>query len=150
MKILASLAAAGVALTLSFTAAAQFKSPEEAVKFRKDTLSEMNKNFRPLGAMANGRAPFDAKLAQEHASAVEELSKKPWVAFTPNTEGVGGTKARPDIWMDNAKFKQASETLMAETTKLSAAAKTGNLDQVKAAVNNTAASCKACHDNFRN
>ncbi len=52
MKILASLAAAGVALTLSFTAAAQFKSPEEAVKFRKDTLSEMNKNFRPLGAMA--------------------------------------------------------------------------------------------------
>ncbi len=81
---------------------------------------------------------------------MEELSKKPWVAFTPNTEGVGGTKARPDIWMDNAKFKQASETLMAETTKLSAAAKTGNLDQVKAAVNNTAASCKACHDNFRN
>ena len=150
MKILASLAAAGVALTLSFSAAAQFNSPAEAVKFRKDTLSEMNKNFRPLGAMANGRAPFDAKLAQEHAAAVEELSKKPWAAFTPDTDGVGGTKARPEIWMDNAKFKQASETLMAQTAKLNVAAKTGDLEQLKAAVSNTAASCKACHDNFRN
>jgi cytochrome c556 len=33
--------------------------------------------------------------------------------------------------------------------KLSAAAKTGNLDSIKAAVNATGGSCKTCHDAYR-
>lgn len=38
---------------------------------------------------------------------------------------------------------------MAETTKLLAAAKTQNLDNLKTAFGATAGTCKACHDNFR-
>jgi len=38
---------------------------------------------------------------------------------------------------------------MAEMTKLVAAAKTGNLDNLKAAFGSAAPTCKACHDNFR-
>lgn len=38
---------------------------------------------------------------------------------------------------------------MGEAMKLNAAAKTGNLDQIKAAFGNVAGSCKACHDSFR-
>jgi cytochrome c556 len=38
---------------------------------------------------------------------------------------------------------------MAETAKLASAAKTGNLDAIKAAFGATAASCKACHDAYR-
>jgi cytochrome c556 len=33
--------------------------------------------------------------------------------------------------------------------KLQAAARTGNLDQIKAAFGAAGQSCKACHDNFR-
>jgi cytochrome c556 len=33
--------------------------------------------------------------------------------------------------------------------KLNAAAKTGNLDQIKAGVGAVGQSCKACHDNYR-
>lgn len=33
--------------------------------------------------------------------------------------------------------------------KLNAAAKTGNLDAIKAAVGDTGKACKACHDNYR-
>jgi cytochrome c556 len=36
-----------------------------------------------------------------------------------------------------------------EMGKLSLAVKTGNLDSIKAAVNATGGSCKACHDAFR-
>jgi len=48
-----------------------------------------------------------------------------------------------------AKFREASEKAMAETAKLAAAAKTGNLDAMKAAFGATAGSCKACHDAYR-
>ena len=38
---------------------------------------------------------------------------------------------------------------MAETAKLAAAAKTGNLDALKTAFAATAGTCKACHDAYR-
>ncbi|HZY16827.1 MAG TPA: cytochrome c [Ramlibacter sp.] len=40
--------------------------------------------------------------------------------------------------------------MVGETTKLLAAAKTNNLDNLKAAFTSTAGTCKSCHDNFRN
>jgi len=36
-----------------------------------------------------------------------------------------------------------------EMTKLAAATKTGNLDNVKAAFQAASGSCKACHDDYR-
>lgn len=39
--------------------------------------------------------------------------------------------------------------MQAEVTKLAAAAKTGNLDNLKAAFGPAAETCKACHDAFR-
>jgi cytochrome c556 len=38
---------------------------------------------------------------------------------------------------------------MAETEKLAAATKAGNLDAVKAAVASVGETCKTCHDTFR-
>ena len=39
---------------------------------------------------------------------------------------------------------------MADTTRLAAAAKTNNLDNLKTAFGATANTCKACHDAYRN
>ncbi len=39
--------------------------------------------------------------------------------------------------------------MQGEMSKLNAAAKTGNLDSIKAAVGAVGGSCKACHDAFR-
>ena len=41
------------------------------------------------------------------------------------------------------------EKMQGEMTKFAAAAKTGNIDAIKAAAGATGGSCKACHDNFR-
>lgn len=59
------------------------------------------------------------------------------------------TKAKPEIWTEQAKFKDAGDKAMAETAKLAAAAKTGNLDALKTAFAATAGTCKACHDAYR-
>ena len=50
---------------------------------------------------------------------------------------------------DAAKFKTAADTMVTEIGKLDAAAKSGNLDAIKAAMGATGKSCKACHDDFR-
>ena len=150
MKKSLSLAVATAALACALPAAAQFQKPEDAVKYRQSALSLMGTHFSRLGAMANGRVPFDAQVAQQNAALAETLSKLPWSGFTPDSDKVGNTKAKPEVWREAAKFKQAQDNMMGEMTKLNAAAKTGNLDQIKAAFGATAASCKACHDDFRN
>jgi cytochrome c556 len=148
MKLAVTLALVATTLTVSLPASAQFQKPEDAVKYRQSALSLMGTHFSRLGAMANGRVPFDAKVAQDNAALVETLSKLPWAGFTADSEKLK-SKAKPEIWADQAKFKQASETMMAEVAKLNMVAKTGNLDQIKASFGNAAGSCKACHDAFR-
>lgn len=149
MKAVFLLALAGAALTMSVPAAAQFAKPEDAIKYRQSALFVMGQHFSRLGAMANGRAPFDAKAAADNADVVLALSKLPWAGFGPGTDKAAPTKAEPAVWTEADKFKAASDKMQGEVVKLAAAAKTGNLDNLKAAFGPTAASCKACHDDFR-
>ncbi len=71
-----TILAAAVVLT-SLPAMAQFQKPEDAAKYRQGALTVMGSHFGRLGAMANGKAPFDAKLAQDSAAVVEFMSKLP-------------------------------------------------------------------------
>ena len=148
MTLIAPLALALAAATLAAPAFAQFQKPEDAIKYRKASLTVMAAHFGRLGAMANGRMPYDAKAAAENAEVVSALAKLPWAAFGEGTDK-GDTRAKPEIWKESAKFKEASDKMVAEMGKLNTAAKAGNLDALKAAFGPAAASCKACHDNFR-
>lgn len=147
MKALALLTLAAASV-LALPAHAQFAKPEDAVKYRQSALSVMGTHFSRIGAMASGRAPFDAKAAVENAQIVHDPSRLPWAGFGPGTDKISA-RAKPEIWAEQAKFKDHSEKMMAETTKLLAAAKTQNLDNLKTAFGATAGTCKACHDNFR-
>jgi cytochrome c556 len=149
MKNLIQVAAA-VCMTLaaSAPAQAQFAKPEDAVKYRKANFTLMGAHFGRIGAMASGRAPYDAKAAAENAELVAALAKLPWAAFGEGTDK-GETRAKPEIWKDAAKFKEASDKMQVEIGKLNVAAKAGNLDALKAAFGPAAATCKACHDAFR-
>lgn len=149
MKILATLAVAAAAATLAAPASAQFAKPEDAIKYRQSALFVMAQHFGRIGAMANGRAPFDAKAAADNAEIVADMAKLPWAGFGAGTDKGAPTKAKPEIWTEQAKFKEHSDKLVAETAKLAAAAKTGNLDNLKTAFGATAGTCKACHDNYR-
>lgn len=146
-KTIASILAA-LAAALALPAAAQFAKPEDAVKYRKAALTVIGTHFSRVGAMASGRVPFDAKVAAENVELVAEMAKLPWTAFGEGTDK-GETRAKPEIWKESGKFKEAADKFQAETVKLQAAAKTGNLDAIKTAFGATGASCKACHDNFR-
>jgi cytochrome c556 len=149
MKLAMSLAVAATACALAAPAVAQsFQKPEDAIKYRKSALTVLAAHFGPLGAMASGRAPFDAQAAARHADVIALVSGLPWAGFVAGSDK-GETRAKPEIWSEQAKFKGASDKMQAEMQKLASAAKTGNLDNLKAAFGPAAATCKACHDDFR-
>ena len=147
-KLLLTLIAISSA-TLSFSAAAQFAKPEDAVKYRKASFTVMAAHFGRLGAMAQGKVPFDAQAAAANADVVASMAKLPWAAFGEGTEQ-GDTKAKHEVWSQAPKFKDVADKLQAESVKLVAAAKTGKEDAFKAAFTATAGTCKSCHDDFKN
>lgn len=149
MKALAVLTLAAATLTLSAPAAAQFAKAEDAIKYRQSSLFVLGQHFGRLGAMANGKAPFDARLAQENADVVAAMARLPWAAFGPGTDKGAPTKSKPTIWSEQARFKEHADKLEAESIKLAAAAKTGSLDNLKAAFGPAAQTCKSCHDAYR-
>lgn len=146
-RLLVALVATLGALA-SLPAAAQFQKPEDAIKYRKAAFTVMAAHFGRIGAMASGRAPFDAAAAAANADIVASMSKLPYAGFGEGT-GSGETRAKPEIWTDRAKFDAAASKMQEEVAKLNVAAKSGNLDQIKVAFGAAGQSCKACHDNYR-
>jgi cytochrome c556 len=148
MKTVIRIVAVCLTAATLLPAHAQFAKPEDAIKYRKASYTVMAAHFGRLGAMANGRMPYDAKLAVENAELVLTLAKLPWTAYGEGTDK-GETRAKPEVWKEAAKFKDAADKMQAEIGKLNVAAKAGNVDALKAAFGPAAASCKACHDTFR-
>ena len=149
MKLVASIAVAAAVSALAAPASAQFAKPEDAIKYRQSALFVMGQHFGRIGAMVNGKAPYDAKAAADSAEIVATMSRLPWHAFGPGTDKGRETRAKPEIWSDQAKFKEAQDRLVGETPKLVAAAKTNSVDTLKTAFQATGGACKNCHDNFR-
>lgn len=148
MKRSMLVVAAAAAFAAALPAQAQFAKPEDAIKYRKAGMTVMAAHFGRVGAMVNGRVPFDAKVAADNAATAEYLSKLPFAGFVEGTDK-GDTKAKPEIWKERDKFDAGARKMQDEMAKLSVAAKSGSLDQIKAAFGPVGQSCKACHDNYR-
>ena len=142
---LALLAAA----TWAAPAAAQFAKPEDAVKYRKAAFTLMANHTGRMGAMVQGKAPFDAKVAADNAEVLAQLAKLPWAAFGEGTD-TADSKAKHEVWKDNTKFKDLADKFQVDTQKLVTATKTGKEDAFKAAFVAATGNCKACHDDFKN
>jgi cytochrome c556 len=138
-----------VGLLVGMPAAAQFQTPETAIKYRQGAFSVMAAHFSRIAMMAQGIQPFDGKAVIENAALVGEMAKLPFTAFGPGTDKGLPNRAKPEVWKEPAKFKIASDRMIADVAKLEVAARSGNFDAVKAAVGTVGQSCKACHDDFR-
>ncbi len=151
-SLLSTLTMAGAALGCLCTAlpaAAQFAKPEDAIKYRQSAFTVMGTHFGRIGAVVQGKVPFDAKVTAENANIVLDMSTLPYTAFGEGTDKGGNTKAKPEIWKDMDKFQAAAKDMQTQMVKLDAAAKSGNLDAIKVAFGDTGKACKACHDDFR-
>lgn len=147
LKSVVSALVLAASFALAAPASAQFANPEAAIKYRQSALTVMGANVGRLGAMVQGRVPFDAARAQAAAKIAAAVAHVPWEGFIANSYS-GNTKAKADIAANMAEFNQMADKAAAEVDKLPAAA--GNLDSLKAQMGAVGAACKSCHDKYRN
>ncbi len=146
--ILAATAVAALAIALP--AAAQFQKPEDAVKYRQSSMFVIGQHFGRVGAMVQGKAPYDAAAAAANIEVVASMAKLPFAGFVEGTSSTEKGKSKADIWTKRAKFDEGAKAMQDAMVKLVAASKANNLDTLKPAFGDVGKTCKGCHDDFRN
>ncbi|GAA5236346.1 cytochrome c [Verticiella sediminum] len=141
------------ACTLALAAAApiafaepQFDNTQEAVAYRQAALRLMGAHFNGLAPVMRGRATFDAAAVQQEVAVLRTLATLPWRGFA---DGAEGGNAQPAVWKDSARFEAALKNFQQSMGRLSQVAGEGDFDTIRAAYGDVAASCKACHQDFR-
>lgn len=140
----AALATVGVAF-------AQGSPADKAIKYRQGVYGIMGWNFGPMAAMVKGEKPYDKEAFARHAKNVAAVGPMALEGFGPGTDkGAAETKAKPEIWTKMDDFKSKMTKMNDEATKLAAISQTGTLDEIKKQFGATGATCKACHDDYKN
>jgi cytochrome c556 len=138
------------ALLLAATAvpvAAQQAKVEDQIKYRRAAYTLMNLNMGNLRAMAEEKKPFSKDEAQKSADTIAILSTVPKGYFGDGTDK--DTKAKPEVWTKRADFDAKMDKMTGEVAKLPAVVRAGDTAAFKKQVADTAAACKACHDEYR-
>jgi cytochrome c556 len=145
-----SLALAALSLVAAGASQAQgSKEADAAVAYRQATMTVIVNNFGPLGAMASGKMPFDARLFQSRAERVAFMATIAPDVFPAVSKGGAKTKAKPEIWDNQAEFTKLMKDFTDKSAALAVAAKSGSLDTIKPAFGAAAQTCKACHDKYK-
>jgi cytochrome c556 len=145
-----SLLAAAVVVAIGAVGGAAFAQvkPDVLVKQRQSAMTLIGKYFGPLGGMAQGKVPFDAKIVQRNAGYLDALSEMPWDGFDPSTKGEK-SRALPALWEQPDKVKEAITRFQSEVDKLNQVAKGGDEGAIKTQIGAVGKACANCHDNFR-
>ena len=153
MKTSRTLLLATATAVSMLAATAQADSPsskaEQTLKYRKSVFQVMAWNFGPMGAMAQGKVPYDAAEFTRRAERVAAVAPMLSEAFPPETKGLSHSELKPEMWSNRADFDAKMKDLVDRSAALAVAARTGNFDKSKAAFFDTANTCKACHDKYK-
>jgi cytochrome c556 len=138
-----------VVISLFGVAYAQFAKPEQAIAYRRATMTLIGDHFGRIGAVVKGDKQYDPKETEQNATLIATLATLPWDAFTMADTDKGETHMKPEVLKDKEGFRKAADDVQMETAKLAEATAKGELSAVKSQFGATAKSCKACHDKYR-
>jgi len=147
-QIVCILAVAAVMLPAG-AAFAQFAKTEEAVKYRQSVMSVIGTHFTRMGAAVKGEAPYAKEAFEQNANVTATLIPLPWDAVMVAGSDKG-TGLKADALAKKDDFMKRATANQAEVAKLLAAAKGGDINAIKPQFGAAGASCKACHDAYRN
>ena len=148
MKNLLHTAIIASSVALAGPASAQFAKPEDAYKYRASVMFLQGQHMGRINAHLKMDKPNLSAVA-ENAAILDTVNRLSFTAFPEGSDMVGNSRAKPEIWTDQAKFKQYADRLNGDVAKLLAASKAGDLSATRASFQSVAQVCKACHDDFR-
>jgi cytochrome c556 len=147
--LIAVACAVAIAMTTAAHAQGAPSKAEQTLKFRKALYQVIAWNFGPMGAMAQGKIPYDAKEFATRAERVAALTPMLGEAYPLESKGVANTKLKPEAWENRADFDAKLKDLIDRSAALATAARTEDFAKSKAAFFETGNACKACHDKYR-
>ena len=150
LRPLLCLISIGTAITLLSACGDSAKDthPDKLVSKRQAIFKKFTKTLEPLGLVARDRADYVKADVMASALALQELSQQPWVYFS--AEGnYQPSRAKPEIWTQPEAFKKAQTGYLTAVDQLVAVSGSGDMSNIKGAVDEVQKSCKGCHDQFR-
>lgn len=127
---------------------AQSIKPETQLKLRKSAYALMGYSFGSIGAMAEGKRPYNKDEAVRLSDLLVQVSMVPRNFFGEGTDK-GETRAKPEIWTHRADFDAKMDKMVTEVAKLPAIARSGDEGALKSQVKVIDDACGSCHDDFR-
>ena len=143
------LLAAAVVSALGAGSAFAQVPPDQSVKVRQGGLRLMAIHFGRINAHIKGERTLTPAQLEQSAQVVDTIAKVVYEGFIEGNDQSANTKAKPEIWKEFPKFKDAIGKMQAETPKLLAAAKGTDKAALQAAFGAVGGACKNCHDTYR-
>lgn len=150
MKFFRITVAAVAGLATSFAVYAASPAVTSAVKSRQASYKEIGGAFKTINdEIKSGRPDMNTvrPLAHDIAGRAALMPK-----FFPKGSGPESglkTRAKAEIWSDNANFVKLQGDMITAARALDAAAASGNVAALTAARTTLGGTCKSCHDRFR-
>lgn len=124
----------------------------KAVKARQALMQVYSFNLGNLGAMAKGKAAYNAEAAANFANnlaaAAAMKNGAMWPKGTDNVALGTTTRAKPEIWSTYPKVAEASKALVAASAAMAKVAGNG-LEALQGSIGDVGKSCGGCHKPFR-
>lgn len=125
---------------------------KQAIAVRKAAFVLIANNFKPIGEVLQGKAPYNQADIAKRAQRVAFLSELLDGTFPADSNlGAPDTKTKADAFTNAADFEKLLKEFQANTKTLAqvAAKESTASDAFKAAAKAVAEGCKGCHDKYK-
>jgi cytochrome c556 len=122
---------------------------EDAIEYRQAVMGVYSFNAGQMADMAKGKIPFDAAAFQILAKDLSAAASLDVLAGFPEDSVSDDSDAKDEIWLNWADFESKLADLRTQSAKLAEVAAGGDEAAMKAQLDETRGTCKACHDDYK-
>ena len=114
---------------------------------RKQAFKQMMRHKEAMYGMLSGRIEYEPKRFAAELAQLQQASQKPWPLFTE----LKGSRARQEVLLDPAAFKQSQDRYQQSLAGLATAVQPlpDKAAELRVPFKALTDSCQACHDRFR-
>jgi len=124
--------------------AAQAQDGPTVHEYRESLMQAFRMHMGGIGAALGDAAPIGH--AEHHAVAFERMAQALANAFP---DGSAGGRALPAIWENRDDFMNKVTAIQTASARLVTASRTGDAEQIGAAMQGVRATCGGCHNTYR-
>ncbi|MGB0936090.1 MAG: c-type cytochrome [Colwellia sp.] len=126
------------------------KHANKATHLRHAVFTLLGANMGTLGGMAKGKIPFDAKVIEQNATRINQISYmiSDYTKIDTSAYKVK-TDALDKVWSERDAYEQKVTDLTNASAKLMEVSTSGDVKAIKSAIGGVGKTCGGCHDDFK-